>query len=39
MSELVHHERLSPNYNERQLPITMVVLHYRERASPNARVY
>ncbi|SMQ62471.1 N-acetylmuramoyl-L-alanine amidase [Altererythrobacter xiamenensis] len=28
--ELVHHERLSPNYNERTLPISMVVLHYTE---------
>ena len=30
MSELVHHERPSPNFNDRQLPITMVVLHYTE---------
>ena len=28
--ELVHNERLSPNYNERTLPISMVVLHYTE---------
>ena len=28
--ELVHDERLSPNYNERTLPISMVVLHYTE---------
>lgn len=28
--ELVHAERLSPNWNERTLPITMVVLHYTE---------
>jgi N-acetylmuramoyl-L-alanine amidase len=28
--ELVHREQLSPNYNERSLPITMVVLHYTE---------
>lgn len=28
--ELVHEERLSPNYNERTLPISMVVLHYTE---------
>src|SRR3546814_10707654 len=28
--ELVHHIRLSPNFNERALPITMVVLHYTE---------
>ena len=25
---LVHHEALSPNHNERKLPISMVVLHY-----------
>lgn len=30
MSELVHHERLSPNCNDRNLPISMVVLHYTE---------
>lgn len=28
--ELVHEERLSPNYNERSLPISMLVLHYTE---------
>ena len=28
--ELVHAERLSPNWNERALPINMVVLHYTE---------
>lgn len=28
--ELVHTERLSPNWNERTLPINMVVLHYTE---------
>jgi len=28
--ELVHEERLSPNFDERSLPITMVVLHYTE---------
>ncbi|WP_427968513.1 N-acetylmuramoyl-L-alanine amidase [Altererythrobacter sp.] len=28
--ELVHAERLSPNFNERTLPISMVVLHYTE---------
>jgi len=28
MSELVHREAPSPNWNERQLPISMVVLHY-----------
>ncbi|WP_284124548.1 N-acetylmuramoyl-L-alanine amidase [Parerythrobacter aestuarii] len=30
MGELVHHERPSPNCNERALPISMVVLHYTE---------
>ncbi|WP_017663837.1 N-acetylmuramoyl-L-alanine amidase [Porphyrobacter sp. AAP82] len=28
--ELVHEERLSPNFDQRSLPITMVVLHYTE---------
>lgn len=28
--ELVHREQLSPNFNERKLPISMVVLHYTE---------
>ena len=28
--ELVHHTRLSPNCNDRTLPVTMVVLHYTE---------
>ncbi|QIG54797.1 N-acetylmuramoyl-L-alanine amidase [Altererythrobacter sp. BO-6] len=28
--ELVHREQLSPNFNERTLPISMVVLHYTE---------
>ena len=28
--ELVHREVASPNFNERKLPITMVVLHYTE---------
>jgi N-acetylmuramoyl-L-alanine amidase len=28
--ELVHEERLSPNFNERELPISMLVLHYTE---------
>ncbi|WP_394730849.1 N-acetylmuramoyl-L-alanine amidase [Altererythrobacter sp. GH1-8] len=30
MDELVHEERLSPNFNDRALPISMVVLHYTE---------
>ncbi|KUO56077.1 MAG: N-acetylmuramoyl-L-alanine amidase [Sphingomonadales bacterium BRH_c3] len=29
-SELVHREQLSPNFNERSLPVSMVVLHYTE---------
>ena len=28
MSELIHHETPSPNWNERELPVSMVVLHY-----------
>jgi len=28
MNELVHREAPSPNWNERQLPVSMVVLHY-----------
>ena len=28
MSELIHFETPSPNWNERQLPVSMVVLHY-----------
>lgn len=28
--ELIHHIRLSPNCNDRKLPVTMVVLHYTE---------
>lgn len=28
MSELIHRECLSPNCNERKLPVSMVVLHY-----------
>ena len=28
MDELVHHEAPSPNWNERLLPVNMVVLHY-----------
>jgi N-acetylmuramoyl-L-alanine amidase len=29
-AELVHHELPSPNWDERALPVTMVVLHYTE---------
>lgn len=36
MDELVHHERLSPNFNERTLPISMVVIHYTEMESAEA---
>ncbi|WP_086608703.1 N-acetylmuramoyl-L-alanine amidase [Erythrobacter donghaensis] len=28
--ELVHEERLSPNFDDRSLPVTMAVLHYTE---------
>ena len=28
MSELIHSETPSPNWNQRQLPISMVVMHY-----------
>lgn len=31
--ELVHAERLSPNFDERSLPVSMVVLHYTEMDS------
>jgi len=34
--ELVHHERISPNFNERTLPISMVVIHYTEMESAQA---
>ena len=30
MDELVHREVPSPNFDERALPISMVVLHYTE---------
>ena len=33
MDELVHRTVLSPNWDERALPISMVVLHYTEMAS------
>jgi N-acetylmuramoyl-L-alanine amidase len=33
---LVHHEALSPNWDERALPVTMVVLHYTEMPEPGA---
>jgi N-acetylmuramoyl-L-alanine amidase len=28
MADLIHHEAPSPNWDERQLPVSMVVLHY-----------
>ena len=35
-SELVHAERPSPNFDERSLPISMVVIHYTEMLGPEA---
>jgi N-acetylmuramoyl-L-alanine amidase len=34
--ELVHQERLSPNFDERALPVTMAVVHYTEMMGPEA---
>jgi N-acetylmuramoyl-L-alanine amidase len=34
--ELVHREAPSPNWNERMLPVTMVVLHYTEMETAEA---
>lgn len=34
--ELVHREQLSPNFDERALPVTMAVIHYTEMASAEA---
>ena len=36
MSELVHSERLSPNYDERDAPVSMVVVHYTEMENADA---
>lgn len=36
--ELVHEERLSPNFDERTLPISMVVLHYTEMKPVGAAI-
>jgi N-acetylmuramoyl-L-alanine amidase len=36
--ELVHEERLSPNHDERTLPISMVVLHYTEMKPVGAAI-
>lgn len=38
MDELIHHERLSPNFNGRKTAISMVVLHYTEMASAEAAI-
>lgn len=35
MSELVHRQAPSPNFDERKLPISMVVLHYTEMETPD----
>ncbi len=36
--ELVHEERLSPNHDERSLPISMAVLHYTEMKPVDAAI-
>ena len=36
MDELVHHQRPSPNFNARDLPVSMVVLHYTGMPSAEA---
>jgi len=36
--ELVHEERLSPNHDERALPVSMVVLHYTEMMPVGAAI-
>jgi N-acetylmuramoyl-L-alanine amidase len=38
MGELVHAERLSPNYDERNAPVSMVVLHYTEMEGADAAI-
>ena len=38
MDELVHAERLSPNYDERTAPVSMVVLHYTEMEGADAAI-
>lgn len=38
MDELIHHERLSPNFNGRKTAISMVVLHYTEMDSAEAAI-
>lgn len=36
--ELIHEERLSPNHDERSLPISMAVLHYTEMKPVSAAI-
>ncbi len=36
--ELVHAERLSPNFNDRKAPINMLVVHYTEMESAEAAI-
>jgi N-acetylmuramoyl-L-alanine amidase len=36
--ELVHRDQLSPNWDERALPVSMVVLHYTEMESAEASI-
>ncbi|WP_413463260.1 N-acetylmuramoyl-L-alanine amidase [Alteriqipengyuania lutimaris] len=38
MDELVHAERLSSNYDERNAPVSMVVLHYTEMEGADAAI-
>ena len=38
MDELVHQERLSPNFDERNAPVEIVVLHYTEMLGPEAAI-
>ena len=38
MSELIHHQRPSPNWNAREQPVTMVVLHYTGMESAEAAI-
>tara|TARA_B100000678_G_C18147843_1_gene477608 strand:+ start:405 stop:1133 length:729 start_codon:yes stop_codon:yes gene_type:complete len=38
MGELIHHERLSPNYDDRHAAVSMVVLHYTEMEGADAAI-
>ena len=38
MDELVHQERLSPNFDERNAPVEIVVLHYTEMLGPDVAI-